>query len=208
MMPWKVLNEIPIKYNTAYHFNGNERHAYRNRLTKTRSLSKGTRYQLEFKTNSQNGLMFYRANSGKDAPLSRDYVALALSKGRLQLAYVCGGDLADDVRYLQSQVLVNDSKWHKVTIRQRKNSIQLKLNRERDIKARCKRPQHGLKPNTKLWLGGAPKNSMLYSTLVTDEYLIGFKGCIRTFSVNNQILDLSRTAPGSSSRSLQLCQHG
>ena len=64
-------------------------------------------FSLEFKTNSEEGILFYIANERQV-----DFVSLYLKDGQLNFAFNCGSGIAR----MTSAELYSDGEWHMVRL--------------------------------------------------------------------------------------------
>ncbi|XP_063091307.1 agrin isoform X8 [Cavia porcellus] len=138
------------------------------------------RLALEFRTLELQGLLLYNGNNR-----GKDFLALALQGGRVQLRFDTGSGPA----VLTSSVPVKLGRWHRLELSRHWRQGTLSVDGESPVVGESPSGTDGLNLDTDLFVGGVPEDQaavVLERTFVA----VGLKGCIRLLDINNQRLEL------------------
>ncbi|MFT7805709.1 protein eyes shut homolog [Arapaima gigas] len=144
-----------------------------------------TNVKMEFKTLSQQGLLFYIAQHL--SPQAGDFFSMSLTAGFVQLCY----NLGDRTVTLQSvkQVDTHGGTWH--TVQAGRNGRQGYLVLDgKEVKVDFEEGMTALDVGTEIFVGGTPNLNAISNSAVEDEPT-GFTGCIREVIVNGGELQLT-----------------
>ncbi|XP_017779043.1 PREDICTED: laminin subunit alpha isoform X2 [Nicrophorus vespilloides] len=136
-------------------------------------------FNLEFKTLSKNGIIFYVADNAH-----HNFVSLFMLDGELHYTFNIGTGPAKIV----SKVKWNDNVWHEVMISREGLNGKLVIDNEHVVEGKA--PGHATKMELfpPYYLGGvAPKdlNSVMGNLNMSDPFV----GCIRNFQMNNKAME-------------------
>ncbi|XP_071799279.1 pikachurin-like [Asterias amurensis] len=136
--------------------------------------------QLEFRTWSSDGLMFW---AGRDVmkPTS-DFMSLGLDNGMLKWSFNLGSGA---VSVLTNKTF-NDGDWHKVIIQRNKASGTIVVDKGEGHMASAPGAMKSLDINNGIFLGGMKD----IAELSFKRYTVGFLGCIRNVLLEGEMLDL------------------
>ncbi|KAK3912268.1 Chondroitin sulfate proteoglycan 4 [Frankliniella fusca] len=143
----------------------------------------GARWQLQLRTEAQQGLLLYNSGQGARA----DYVGLELSAGRLRLLL----DKGDGRAELASEVRVDDGQWHTVVAHFNPTAMEVTVDGQ-TVSARLDRNPGGnqyLDLHEVVYLGGT-ELSRRARALWQGLRDTSFRGCMRAVEVDGRRLGL------------------
>ncbi|XP_054994916.1 agrin isoform X2 [Sorex araneus] len=140
------------------------------------------RLALEFRSLEPRGLLLYNGNAR-----GKDFLALALQGGRVQLRFDTGSGPA----VLTSSVSIEPGRWHRLELSRHWRRGSLSVDGESPVVGQSPSGTDGLNLDTELFVGGFPEDQ---ASVVLERTSVGtgLRGCIRLLDVNNQRLELGR----------------
>ncbi|XP_050719912.1 agrin-like isoform X4 [Eriocheir sinensis] len=138
-------------------------------------------FEIRFRATTPNGVLVWL---NKGSTVSRDYFALTINGGFVELSFNLGTQQA--LLIIKSKVRVDDGQWHMLVVHRRKRLGVLRVDNERPVKGLAERGSTTLNTNGKLWIGGSPK----MPRGLPPAYYQGFRGCIDSIQVENRDLNL------------------
>ncbi|XP_063870508.1 agrin-like isoform X4 [Scylla paramamosain] len=138
-------------------------------------------FEIRFRATTPNGVLVWL---NKGSSVSRDYFALTINGGFVELSFNLGTQQA--LLVIRSKVRVDDGQWHVLVVHRRKRLGVLRVDNERPVKGLANRGSTTLNTNGKLWIGGSPK----MPRGLPPAYYQGFRGCIDSIQVENRDLNL------------------
>ncbi|XP_045102495.1 agrin-like isoform X4 [Portunus trituberculatus] len=138
-------------------------------------------FEIRFRATTPNGVLVWL---NKGSSVSRDYFALTINEGFVELSFNLGTQQA--LLVIRSKVRVDDGQWHVLVVHRRKRLGVLRVDNERPVKGLANRGSTTLNTNGKLWIGGSPK----MPRGLPPAYYQGFRGCIDSIQVENRDLNL------------------
>uniref|UniRef100_W5M174 Heparan sulfate proteoglycan 2 n=1 Tax=Lepisosteus oculatus TaxID=7918 RepID=W5M174_LEPOC len=137
--------------------------------------------ELEMRSTSTDGLVFWQGVELGENGKGKDFVSLGLENGYLVFSYQLGSGEAE----IRSEVLVNDGKWHKITaVRNRtgrQGSIQIDGGQPVRGESEGRNVMVDTKGNIYLEPGGAPD----IATLTGGKFASGITGCLKNLVLMN-----------------------
>ncbi|XP_076459006.1 uncharacterized protein LOC143292527 isoform X2 [Babylonia areolata] len=139
-----------------------------------------------FKTTEPNGIILF--SSGRN----REYLVVELFEGKLYIQFYTG---ADRPLRATAEQIVNDGKWHTVTIRRSSGDQRQFLVTVDGVTSSVSYAGAGLDLQGPLYIGGAPED-LLQEDYIKNGVLsrTGFRGCLASMDLSGQVPDLSKFA--------------
>ncbi|KAL2087729.1 hypothetical protein ACEWY4_016557 [Coilia grayii] len=135
---------------------------------------------LDFKADSENGLLFY---CGESEHGYGDFASLALLRGKLHFRYNCGTGAA----HLVSEMGVVVGQWHTVSVHREGTSGWLQLDNHAPVTGQSQGTYTKITFRTPFYVGGSPNSYWLARAAGTNR---GFQGCVQSLSINGRSVDM------------------
>lgn len=133
--------------------------------------------ELEIKTLSSDGLIFWQGVELGNQAKVKDFVSLGLKNGRVVFSYELGSGEAN----IESSDTVNDGQWHKVTAVRTGRHGYLQINGGSVHRGQSKGKSVMVDTKGNIYLGGAPD----MKSLTGGKFSTGITGCVRNVSLLN-----------------------
>ncbi|XP_063173518.1 basement membrane-specific heparan sulfate proteoglycan core protein isoform X2 [Candoia aspera] len=133
--------------------------------------------ELEVRTNSPNGLLFWQGVEEGEPGKGKDFISLGLKDGHLLFSYQLGSGEAN----IRSEDPIDDGEWHRVTaVREGKRGF-LQVDGEEAMTGESSGRNVMVNAKGRIYIGGAPD----LQALTTGKYALGITGCIKNVVLVN-----------------------
>ncbi|XP_026471084.1 agrin-like [Ctenocephalides felis] len=137
--------------------------------------------EIEFKTNTNNGIMFY---NGQHIDGKGDFISLAIINGYLEFRY----NLGNGIVIITSPERLELRCFHTITARRYNQDGELKVDSGYSTAGHSRGKFKALDLKRDGYIGHVRTNfTRIYENIGTDN---GFDGCIKKFKINRKLIDL------------------
>ncbi|KAK6179097.1 hypothetical protein SNE40_011531 [Patella caerulea] len=137
-----------------------------------------SKFYLEFKTEAQNGVLFYVADKKQ-----LDHISLSMLNGVVVYTFNCGSGSA----VIRSAKKYNDGQWHQVLFERRMKRGTLTIDGQEVISGESKGGTRSINVNkSPFYVGGIPDDKRKLSLRNLKEASTSFIGCIRNIQLNKE----------------------
>ncbi|XP_073669053.1 basement membrane-specific heparan sulfate proteoglycan core protein isoform X19 [Paramisgurnus dabryanus] len=168
-------NDSPLQHSAYFHDNGYL--ALPKPMFPRSSPDSPETIELEIKTLSSDGLIFWQGVELGNQAKVKDFVSLGLKNGRVVFSYQLGSGEAN----IESGDTVNDGQWHKVTAVRTGRHGYLQINGGSVHRGQSKGKSVMVDTKGNIYLGGAPD----MKSLTGGKFSTGITGCVRNVSLLN-----------------------
>ncbi|ESO09150.1 hypothetical protein HELRODRAFT_169094 [Helobdella robusta] len=139
--------------------------------------------QIEFSTDSPNGVIFFEGESFSPAS---SFILIGIRRSKLVVMFNLGSNRADDLPLMTSSSDVSDQQWHLLTLRRDERQMKMVLDFDEPIVAYSRPGANSFHSSGFFYLGGAEKRMKGLPRSLSAA----LKGCLRNVQINKNVINL------------------